>query len=142
MAYLSGGDKEKAEGGIFAAAVLPQVHACSATHATTIYTNMNFNSAVTPSSATFLAVKGAFEACYGAMGITCADVGGLWNTGASPAAYYPDASPCTPASPVTFPNILAYAPGSQVTDHASARHAAHRALHTHSPPLVSSLHLL
>jgi hypothetical protein len=39
-------------------------------------------------------------------------------------------------------SILSYTPGSQVTDHASARHAAHRALHTHSPPLVSSLHLL
>jgi len=103
MAYLSGGDKEKAEGGIFAAAVLPQVHACSATHATTIYTNMNYNSAVTPSSATFLAVKAAFEACYGAMGITCADVGGLWNTGASPAAYYLDAGPCSTSPPPAPP---------------------------------------
>jgi len=96
MAALSGGAKERAEGALFAAAVLPQVHACSASAAKTIYDNMKVNGATVD----FNAVKSAFEGCYTAMGITCADVGGLWNSGTS--AYYNDngfnAAPCADAS--------------------------------------------
>jgi len=68
--------EEKGEGAIFAAAVLPQVHACSATHAKTIYDNMNINKVGVVDAN---AVKAAFEACYSAMGITCSEVGGLWD---------------------------------------------------------------
>jgi len=100
MAALSGGPVEKAEGGIFAAAILPRVHACSAANAKTIYDNMNINNA---NPVDFNAVKKAFEECYPAMGVKCAQVGGLLNG----AVYYNDkgfdASPCTDPSPPTAP---------------------------------------
>jgi hypothetical protein len=102
VAAASGGAKEKGEGAIFAAAVLPQVHACDATHAATIYDNIgNINAA----SFDYTAVKAAFEACYPSMGITCVDVGGLWNVGES--GYYADggfdASPCVDPVPPSPP---------------------------------------
>jgi hypothetical protein len=105
--HLSGADKEKAEGGIFAMAVLPQVHACSPTAAETILTNMKWGAASTD----FMAVKAAFEGCYESMGITCADVGGLWNsaTGAYYADNGADASPCVDAGsmdPVSLAMII------------------------------------
>merc|ERR1719197_392212 len=97
MAALSGGAKEKAEGAIFAAAVLPQLHKCDPAAASTVYSNLNMNS---DGSVDFTAVKAAFERCYASMGITCSDVGGLWN--AATDAYYADngfdASPCVDAS--------------------------------------------
>jgi len=87
--------KEKGEGAIFAAAVLPQVHACNPEHAKTIYDNMNINYAGTIDHT---AVKAAFEACYADMGVTCADIGGLWNGN----AYYSDTgSAATPSVPGT-----------------------------------------
>ena len=93
MAALSGGAKERAEGAVFAAAVLPQVHACNAASAKTIHDNMNINGAAVD----FNAVKAAFEGCYAQMGVKCSEVGGLWNSGIS--AYYNDngfnAAPCT-----------------------------------------------
>ena len=92
MAALSGGAKERAEGAVFAAAVLPQVHACNAASAKTIHDNMNVNGAAID----FNAVKAAFEGCYAQMGVKCSEVGGLWNSGIS--AYYNDngfnAAPC------------------------------------------------
>jgi len=92
MAALSGGAKERAEGAVFAAAVLPQVHACNAASAKTIHDNMNVNGAAVD----FNAVKAAFEGCYAQMGVKCSEVGGLWNSGIS--AYYNDngfnAAPC------------------------------------------------
>ena len=99
VAALSGGAKEKGEGAIFAAAVLPQLHACEPAAATTVYNAMNINSG-TPTAADYMAVKAAFEGCYAKMGITCSDVGGLWNSGTD--AYYKDgdadAAPCVDAS--------------------------------------------
>jgi len=98
MAALSGSAKEKAEGAIFAAAVLPQLHKCDPAAAATVYANLNMNAA---GAVDFTAVKAAFEGCYATMGITCADVGGLWNDASD--AYYADsgfdASPCVDASP-------------------------------------------
>jgi hypothetical protein len=101
--------KAKGEGAIFAAGVLPKVHACSPAAAKTIYDNMNVNNAGTVDHA---AVKAAFEQCYSAMGVTCADVGGLWDTTTSaymsanglaatpslPNSNY-DASPCVDPAP-------------------------------------------
>merc|ERR1719353_1179457 len=61
---------------------------------------MNINFA---GSVDFNAVKLAFEQCYPAMGIKCAEVGGLRNG----AVYYNDkgfdASPCTDPSPPPAP---------------------------------------
>merc|ERR1719355_568115 len=77
---------------------------------------MNINGAGPTSAAEFTAVKAAFEGCYSAMGITCADVGGLYD--ATNSAYYADFSPCEDAS-TDYAPILAYRPGSKVTDHAN-----------------------
>jgi len=66
--------KSWAEGWAFAAAVLPQVHACDAAAATTIKTNLDI-AASAPMAGGFAAVKTAIESTYACMGITCADVG-------------------------------------------------------------------
>jgi hypothetical protein len=65
--------KSWAEGWAFAAAVLPQVHACDAAAATTIKTNLDIGGV--PMAGGFAAVKTAIESTYACMGITCADVG-------------------------------------------------------------------
>eukprot|EP00571_Detonula_confervacea_P007250 CAMPEP_0172330940 /NCGR_PEP_ID=MMETSP1058-20130122/61665_1 /TAXON_ID=83371 /ORGANISM="Detonula confervacea, Strain CCMP 353" /LENGTH=539 /DNA_ID=CAMNT_0013048177 /DNA_START=105 /DNA_END=1724 /DNA_ORIENTATION=- len=85
---LQGGETEKAEGATFAAAVLPRVNAESSSAASTIYNNLS----VGAGSTDFKQVKAAFESVYPALGITCADVGGLWNEGEK--AYYPGMEPC------------------------------------------------
>jgi Notch-like protein len=72
----SGGLKEKAEGAVFSAAILPRVHACDAAKAKIISDNMKIN-AQTFMTSGFKAVKEAFEATYCCLGITCADIGGL-----------------------------------------------------------------
>jgi hypothetical protein len=81
-----------AEGATFAAAVLPAVHYCDATAATIIYNAIGMQSSTVVD---FSAIKTAFESVYGCLNITCADVGGFWNTGVSPEAYHPGAEPCT-----------------------------------------------
>jgi len=85
---LSGGEKEKAEGAVFAAAVLPRIHAANPAAAETIYASMK----VGASSTDFKAVKGAFESAYDHMGITCGDVGGLWSEAQN--KYYTGMEPC------------------------------------------------
>lgn len=83
VAELGGAEKEKAEGATFAAAVLPKVHNCSIADAAKIYNRMNVG-------ASFADVKASFESVYPQMGITCADVGGLWNGD----GYYVGMEPC------------------------------------------------
>lgn len=89
---LNGGSKEKAEGAIFAAAIVPRVAYCSATAAQTIMSNMKWGAASTD----FAAVKKSFEETYSCLNITCADVGGLWFD--SNNDYYDGASPCSDPS--------------------------------------------
>jgi len=90
---LQGGAKEKAEGAVFAAAVLPLVAHCNATAATLIEKNMKIDSTA-PMADGFAAVKKAFEDQYSCLGITCAHVGGLvLNDG-----YYDGFSPCGTSS--------------------------------------------
>jgi hypothetical protein len=72
---LQGKSKEKAEGAVFSAAVLPLVDSCKPSAATLIAKNMNIDSA-TPMTDGFAAVKDAFESTYSCLGITCAQVGG------------------------------------------------------------------
>merc|ERR1719316_815588 len=88
LEFESGSDKERGEGAVFAAAIVPRVAACSL-DAATIMNNMK----VGASSTNFAAVKNVFERNYNCMGITCAEVGGLWNSAAS--NYYDGASPCS-----------------------------------------------
>lgn len=73
---LQGAEKEKAEGAVFAAAVVPKLAACSPEHGQVVYSNMK----VGAMSTDFDAVKTAFEENYDCLGIVCDDVGGLINT--------------------------------------------------------------
>merc|ERR1712032_1295103 len=84
----SGGDKEKAEGAIFAAAIVPAVSACSSSDADKIMSNMKIGASATD----FTTVKTAFENNYDCLKITCAHVGGLWSSSLSD--YYESAGPC------------------------------------------------
>jgi hypothetical protein len=65
-----------AEGAVFAASVLPIVHHCNEDDAAIIYDNMQISA--TP-SVIFSEVKAAFEKNYECMGITCADIGGIYS---------------------------------------------------------------
>jgi len=85
---LQGTEVENAEGATFAAAVLPKVHAISPSAASTIYDNMK----VGATSTNFKAVKSAFESVYAGMGVSCADIGGLWFDGTND--YYEGMEPC------------------------------------------------
>ena len=67
--------KSWAEGWAFAAAVLPQVHQCDATAATTIKDNLNIEAAAGPMKDGVAAVKTAIESVYNCLGISCTDVG-------------------------------------------------------------------
>jgi len=88
LEFSQGGDKERGEGAVFAAAIVPRVAACSSADATTIMNNMK----VGASSTSLSAVKTAFENNYGCMEITCKEVGGLWFSAEN--KYYDGAGPC------------------------------------------------
>lgn len=104
-------EKSMAEGAVFAAAVLPVLHACSADAAKTVADNMR----VGATSTDFSAVKSAFESQYACMKVTCADVGGLYDTAAR--GYYQDAAPCVDSSnsPASSNNNKGLAIGLGVT---------------------------
>ncbi len=85
---LQGAEKEKAEGAVFAAAVLPRIHAADADAAATIYENMK----VGASSTDHKAVKKAFEGVYDKLGVKCSDIGGLLDKNG--VDYYDGAAPC------------------------------------------------
>jgi hypothetical protein len=94
---LSGGSKERAEGDVFSAAILPRVDTCSTSAASQIDNNMNYN-AGTPMVDGFSAVKAAFESVYDCLGITCADISCLIETGTN---CYSDFTTCTDANPTS-----------------------------------------
>merc|ERR1740138_172445 len=85
---LGGGDKEKAEGAIFAAAIVPRVNACNSADAAKIMNNMKMGA----TSTSFAIVKAAFENNYKCMEIQCQHVGGLWFSAEN--KYYDGAQPC------------------------------------------------
>jgi len=88
------GDKERAEGATFAAAVLPRVYQCSVADAEIINTHMNMNAV--KAATDFSVVKAAFERNYACMNVTCADVGGYYSSNI--ADYYSEAAPCVDKS--------------------------------------------
>jgi len=85
--FQGGVEKEKAEGAVFMAAVIPRVHACNPADAAIIYENMKIGAASTDHKA----VKKAFERNYDCMGVNGALVGGLFNSATN--AYYEGAEP-------------------------------------------------
>merc|ERR1719248_475736 len=76
VGILAEGDKARAEGAAFSAAILPRVAACSVDAAKLISDDMKIDTKTSMKSG-FAAVKMAFESTYPCLGITCADVGGL-----------------------------------------------------------------
>jgi len=94
------GAKEKAEGAVFSAAILPRIAACDAAKAKIISDNMKID-ATNPMSAGFAAVKKAFEDTYECLGITCEDIGGLLVSAVEPGVYKDKAAPCV--TPVMVP---------------------------------------
>merc|ERR1712193_467285 len=88
VAVRQGSEKAKAEGAVFAASVLPRVHAADPEAAKIIYNNMR----VGATSTDHIAVKKAFESVYADMGIKCSDVGGVWNLVLE--KHYDDMEPC------------------------------------------------
>lgn len=82
-------EADEVRGMAFAASVLPLVANCSVADADTVYSELQ------GASPDFGLVKGALERAYGCMGISCADVGGYWDTGNQD--YYPGAAPCSGA---------------------------------------------
>jgi len=90
--------KSKAEGAIFAAGILPQLHKCNPEVATLVYDEMGINS---DDDVDFNNVKKRMEECYESMGITCQQVGGLWDpaTGYFKGPNGEDATPCGAPAP-------------------------------------------
>jgi hypothetical protein len=91
------------EGYAFMMSVIHRVGKCKKADADVIYKALDIPATnpgatfVLGNSATFADVKTAFENNYACMGVTCADVGGLYDDSAG--AYYTGAAPCTdPAS--------------------------------------------
>ena len=72
--------KAWAEGWTFAAAILPQLNACSAAAAKTVKDNLDASLAA-PMAGGLAAVKAAIEGCYPSMGITCPEVGEYQSSG-------------------------------------------------------------
>jgi hypothetical protein len=80
--------KDSAIGAAFAAAIVPLVAGCSFTDAEIIDNNMELTSRGTD----FALVKKTLEKHYACLGITCKDVGGLWD--AVSHDYFEGAEPC------------------------------------------------
>lgn len=90
--------RDRYNGAIFAAAILPRVAACSKSAAHTIKSNLNMDSPQ-PMSSGFDAIKHAFESTFPCMHIDCASVDGLLPEGISQGDLYADtylkgAAPC------------------------------------------------
>lgn len=69
-------EKAEAEGAVFAASILPLIHACDEDAATTIYKNMKTGQ---KNTANFDEVNAAFVNVYSCLGIRGSDVGGIYN---------------------------------------------------------------
>jgi hypothetical protein len=95
--------KAAAEGATFAAGVIGRINDCSSTAAATIWDNTKIGTSATD----FAAVRTAFEGTYDCMDITCADVGGYYDS---------DAYKFEPCATV-YKSIAGYAPGTSVVAH-------------------------
>jgi hypothetical protein len=86
---LQDGENSKGAAASFAASVLPLVHHCSPEDAAQIYNALQIGSA----APNFPHVKELLERNFDCMGITCSQVGGIYNYDKSD--YFENASPCT-----------------------------------------------
>lgn len=86
------GEKDQGAGAAFAASVLPMI--CDTEDAIEIWGNTAVGGSV--GNTDFVNVKSAFERNYACLGITCDDVGGIFDD--TTRRYYEDAYPCTTSS--------------------------------------------
>jgi hypothetical protein len=104
-----GADKQS-EAAVFAASVLPMVHACNPADAKIIDDHTKLvDGRKSGGDAQFTDVKEAFERNYACLGITCADVGGLV---VAANEYFPDADPCVESPPPPPPPMPSMPPAS------------------------------
>merc|ERR1712032_1004157 len=104
---MAGGGKEKGEGAIFAAAIIPRVHHCNSADGDIIMKHMKIGAL----STSFAVVRAAFEKNYACMNITCQEVGGIWNVAEN--KYYANAGPCGINTGASWTTIAGYQPGSK-----------------------------
>jgi len=80
--------KQQGRGAALAAMLLPHISACRFSDADLLYKHMHMQP--TSNHTSFDEVKALLERNYACIGVTCSQVGGLWNG----KNYYPGASPC------------------------------------------------
>jgi len=83
-------ERVKAEGATFAATMLPYIHKCSSKDALLIHEHMRVGAS--DNKIDFPTVKAVLERNYECMGISCQEVGGIWDGGFQD--YKPGAEPC------------------------------------------------
>jgi hypothetical protein len=107
---LTGDDKEKSRAELwsFTSAVLPLVNSYSPTVGATLLANTKITNPTTAPLGR-AAVKASLESVYGAIGITCSDVGGLLIPGTK--TYYTGMEPCSNN------DVVGYTLQSDVTQH-------------------------
>ena len=89
---------EEVKGATYAASILPIIHHCNPDDAETIYSNLGLGQS--NQTIETLAVKQAFERNYDCLGVTCEDIGGVWE-----GKYYGQYStPCNYRPPKTSNN--------------------------------------
>ena len=82
-------DIARGEAATYAAAVVPILQNCSATDADFVFQQLEYKS----ENRDYVAIKQVLEKHYECMGITCEQVGGLWD--AETMSYFSGASPCS-----------------------------------------------
>lgn len=83
-------EKAEGKGAAYTAAILPYIHKCNSMDATILYEQMSIGSDT--DEVNFQLVKSALERTYECLNVTCADVGGVWDTDTQ--MYSKDARPC------------------------------------------------
>ena len=83
-------DVAKGEAAAYAAAVLPILHNCSASDAEFVFQQLEYNN---DEDRDYVAIKKVLEQHYECMGITCEQVGGLWDPATM--SYRSGAAPCS-----------------------------------------------
>ena len=110
------------EGATFAAALLPLLHYCDSSSGRTAAPIVAKDLVLGAVSTDFLRVKNAIEQSYQCLGITCVEVGGLWDTSLTPPAYLASGEPCVDSQQSqtyveVYPPIAGFSPGSSVNEH-------------------------
>ena len=110
------------EGATYAAALLPLLHYCDSSSGRTAAPIVAENMVLGAGTTNFVRVKNAIEQSYQCLGITCVEVGGLWDTSLATPAYLASGGPCVDSQQSqtyveVYPPIAGFSPGSSVNEH-------------------------